>query len=89
MTNPCSEPVGCDESYLDLTKHMLQRPFIPDDDKTVLESPCQPCYRKGQIYEKSIDELVKLKVSQRVDYVKERFLILFKKIFFKKLFKYF
>ena len=52
---------------------MLQRPFIPDDDKTVLESPCQPCYRKGQICEKSIDELVKLKVSQRVDYVKERF----------------
>ena len=76
MTNPYSEPVGCDESYLDLTKHMQVRPSIPDDDKIVLESPCQPCYRKGQICEKSIDELVKLRVSQRADYVKERFFIL-------------
>lgn len=64
------EPVGCDESYLDLTRHLEHRPFMSRDDKIVLESPCQPCLRQGRLCEKSMDELIKLKVTQRKDYVR-------------------
>ena len=68
--DPTFEPIGCDESYLDLTRHVEQRRFMEHSDKVVLESPCQPCLRLGRLCERSMEELIELKVADRSDYVK-------------------